>query len=317
MAAVITGQHGSSELTENQKTDTIDALYTPLNETSREIRILTLLAGRNDDTVECTLETAWLDDPGRYEALSYAWGGWSLPCSIFVDNRDFSITTSLLTALQHLRYPTAARRLWIDAICINQIDKPEQTHQVQLMRDIYQRASRVLVWLGPEEENSDLGMSALAQAAIATEDSPANTTETSEEAFSTLDLTALRAIDSILTRAYWRRAWMRQEIAVPQTDPLIICGYKAISWNSFWLGIDASQAWIYEGEPYGFYITHFNDLALARASFQITDQFSWFDDRFKDGRKTNLYWLLESTKRALSTDPRDRVYSLLGLLKAF
>jgi hypothetical protein len=38
-------------------------------------------------------------------------------------------------------------RLWIDAICINQADLDERKQQVQLMRDVYSGASRVVVWL--------------------------------------------------------------------------------------------------------------------------------------------------------------------------
>jgi hypothetical protein len=39
---------------------------------------------------------------------------------------------------------------WIDALCINQKSNKERGHQVQLMGDIYSRASKVVVWLGDE-----------------------------------------------------------------------------------------------------------------------------------------------------------------------
>ena len=34
----------------------------------------------------------------------------------------------------------------------------ERAHQVRLMRTIYEKASRVIVWLGEASEDSDLGM---------------------------------------------------------------------------------------------------------------------------------------------------------------
>jgi hypothetical protein len=37
----------------------------------------------------------------------------------------------------------------IDAICINQNDNSERAQQVRQIKDIYQAASRTLVWLGP------------------------------------------------------------------------------------------------------------------------------------------------------------------------
>lgn len=38
--------------------------------------------------------------------------------------------------------------MWIDAICINQTDLDEKGYQVELMGDIYSKASHVLIWLG-------------------------------------------------------------------------------------------------------------------------------------------------------------------------
>lgn len=44
--------------------------------------------------------------------------------------------------------------LWVDALCINQQDPQEKTHQVQLMGKIYSLAESVLVWLGPDDKHS-------------------------------------------------------------------------------------------------------------------------------------------------------------------
>jgi hypothetical protein len=38
--------------------------------------------------------------------------------------------------------------LWIDALCINQRDVQERSHQVQHMAKIYGSAKQVLIWLG-------------------------------------------------------------------------------------------------------------------------------------------------------------------------
>ena len=42
------------------------------------------------------------------------------------------------------------RVLWIDALYINQDETVERNHQVALMRDIYKKAARAIVWIGPE-----------------------------------------------------------------------------------------------------------------------------------------------------------------------
>lgn len=41
-----------------------------------------------------------------------------------------------------------AKLLWIDALCINQNDPVENSHQVQLMKRIYRGAHSVYVWPG-------------------------------------------------------------------------------------------------------------------------------------------------------------------------
>jgi hypothetical protein len=60
------------------------------------------------------------------------------------------VTRSLHGALRRFRPPrgTAARSLWADALCINQKDNEEKGKQVGRMGDVFANASRVLVWLG-------------------------------------------------------------------------------------------------------------------------------------------------------------------------
>jgi hypothetical protein len=58
----------------------------------------------------------------------------------------FRVTRNLEDALLALRKPKEARKLWIDAICINQMDKAEKAHQIGQMNRIYASAKQVLVW---------------------------------------------------------------------------------------------------------------------------------------------------------------------------
>lgn len=41
--------------------------------------------------------------------------------------------------------------LWVDAVCIDQENFKERGEQVKIIKQIYTRAARVLVWLGPED----------------------------------------------------------------------------------------------------------------------------------------------------------------------
>ena len=132
-------------------------LYQQLDDEEFHIRILDLLPSRDRCApLHCSLRETRLaqsgDEPGSYEALSYVWGSSKVLRLMFVHGHVFRITANLDTALRHLRHETQVRSLWIDAICINQKDNKEKSSQVNQMRHVYAKASRVLVWLGPGDE---------------------------------------------------------------------------------------------------------------------------------------------------------------------
>lgn len=94
-----------------------------------------------------------IDDPSytTYEALSYQWGDVEKkPRAISVNGQKLWITANLWQALIYLRRVGQSRTLWIDAICINQNDVDERSHQVAMMAEIYTNASKVVSWLGAE-----------------------------------------------------------------------------------------------------------------------------------------------------------------------
>lgn len=58
-------------------------------------------------------------------------------------------------ALSRMRHQDRRRRLWIDAICINQEDLVERAAQVNMMEFVYQRSEGNLTDLG--EDNGTVG----------------------------------------------------------------------------------------------------------------------------------------------------------------
>ncbi|TLD20688.1 hypothetical protein PspLS_08543 [Pyricularia sp. CBS 133598] len=101
-------------------------------------------------------------DPPAFEALSYVWGSPENPTTVEVLSQahgvcvtsQVAIHRNLATALTHLRHPSTVRTMWADAICINQNDLAERSQQVLMMGDVYRLATRVVVFLGPEENGS-------------------------------------------------------------------------------------------------------------------------------------------------------------------
>ncbi|KAF2811388.1 heterokaryon incompatibility, partial [Mytilinidion resinicola] len=92
-------------------------------------------------------------------AVSYCWGDKNDTTEVRCGDGTITIQFNLKAFL----LPTRRKRnttsmLWIDSICINQADPEERSAQVRKMRDIYQRATRTLIWLGPEGDESTGGL---------------------------------------------------------------------------------------------------------------------------------------------------------------
>lgn len=111
-----------------------------------------------DGNLRCHLEHASLNQATKYEALSYVWGQPDIGGYIQLDGSDFFVTKNLFLALHHLQYRFQSRVLWVDAICINQNDIPERNAQVGIMGSIYSSAARTVVWLGPHSKDSQLAV---------------------------------------------------------------------------------------------------------------------------------------------------------------
>ncbi|KAH6622235.1 heterokaryon incompatibility protein-domain-containing protein [Boeremia exigua] len=97
-------------------------------------RYLLLQPGSGTEPLKCSLHTTLVADTD-YEAISYVWGTEVRDHVVSCDGRKLSITQNLHNALQRLRYPSAARRLWADSICVAN------------MGQIYAKAQRVILYM--------------------------------------------------------------------------------------------------------------------------------------------------------------------------
>jgi hypothetical protein len=80
------------------------------------------------------------------------WGIDESSREIWISSERYLIRENLYSALVCLRNNTETRRLWVDAICIEQDILVERAWQVQNMVEIYSRASKVLIWLGVDDK---------------------------------------------------------------------------------------------------------------------------------------------------------------------
>jgi hypothetical protein len=106
--------------------------------------------------ITCHIKHVAIADNPIYDALSYTWGDTSLLSTIICDGAPLQISSNLHLAQNRFQHEGTSLLLWADTIFINQCDSKERNSQVLLMRQIYQNAWRVRIWLGEETEGSKL-----------------------------------------------------------------------------------------------------------------------------------------------------------------
>ncbi|KAE9376096.1 HET-domain-containing protein, partial [Stipitochalara longipes BDJ] len=183
--------------------NTAAADYTSLREKD-EIRLLDLLPGSGSEPICCTLRHVKLSENPKYEALSYAWGQETDCKDIQIDSKVRLVRNNLWFALKYLRKRGVQRILWIDALCINQADDSERSHQVYQMGKIYSCATSVCVWLGLPDSSSYSAMLML------------RGNQTLQEMRASLDNDRFKwhSVARLCERDYWTRLWIIQEIVL-------------------------------------------------------------------------------------------------------
>ncbi|PVH76983.1 hypothetical protein DL98DRAFT_352436, partial [Cadophora sp. DSE1049] len=111
-----------------------------------------------NETISCTIQHFRLEDAPPYYALSYEWGD-TITTLIHLNSMPMGVRNNLFTALSQFRVDAlvdnegynkpvnsrwTTKWLWIDALCIDQENITERSHQVRLMGQIYKDAIEVL-----------------------------------------------------------------------------------------------------------------------------------------------------------------------------
>lgn len=284
-------------------------LYQALEGTSNQgmIRILQLLPGQENEPIRCKIGHHSLTDNPQYEALSYCWGDAGNKVLLEIQGASLSITQNLHLALLHLRLLHAPRSLWVDAICIDQSNIPERNSQVKLMRDIYEKAKEVLIWLGKEEDNSTDGFELIKQlehvAAIDTALGVHRNLWEWDNDHRGLPITTEQVwydTFKIIKRPWFYRSWIIQEVAVA-SKATVICGKSSVDWRTF---IRAFEFVISAGLGLTFAPKAMGNLLLIDYSRK----------KFAEGIEQEPLQVLLRNRHSLATDERDHVFAFAGLI---
>lgn len=200
------------------------------------------------------------DGPLHYEAVSYVWDKDQTPFWVYVGRNKtaaVAVTRNLAVALSNLRHTDRPRRLWIDALCIDQSNDVEKGPQVAQMGTIYSFAAHVIAWLGPERHDSGRALDFIARMGThadveypawlrhvgvqANKISKGGPAAPKRGADGTVPITAdeTRSVYHLLCRGWFYRLWIRQEILALEEKAVVQCGPYDVAWPLFRRGLMA------------------------------------------------------------------------------
>lgn len=305
-----------------------------------EIRLLRIAEWSEDSPgVICDLTVVLLSDQPEYFALSYTWG---LPFQQYGDQKEGEVAGREATIPQNAeaailcngvktivgrnlydfllhcsRQPDPAFRgpIWVDALCIDQSNLPERSHQVQLMSEIYKDASKVIVWLGAESSSTCAALDLIR--AIASVNPverpqkchPSHLSQDSADVLS--DLKHWVALAEFFQRKWFVRAWIIQEVTFAR-DITVLCGPYKLRWDDLVTVSQfvATSAWS----------NYFKDGILVKTTasesmrtHSIPAKLAATKRTWSSSSSDGLLYALIRCRSSSCQDPRDKVYSQLKL----
>lgn len=244
------------------------------------------------------------DHAPDYHAISYTWGdSESFPCKIYVDEMSLQVTVNCHYALwqaclffsrkissivaerehipkgEHSCCPNGGFHVWIDAVCINQRNDHEKGSQVQMMGGIFENAQVALVCIGYHASNSNLYEQTLWGSQ--------RTSGSGEHAV------------SIANRPYWSRLWIIQEVLLARRK-IILCGDNHFSWRCLKADYEHYRPKHWPIKP---------SRSDVRKHVLLAECYKPQKELLDLGEMLKKYGDLECS------DPRDRIYGLLSLVR--
>nr|KAK5440395.1 hypothetical protein LTR18_007683 [Exophiala xenobiotica] len=286
-----TVEHGIHEYDETIGPAISEGLKWRRLENFDNFRLLTIDPGTGG-TIHCSLREYPLGNSPPYEAISYSWKTAAGEAMISCDDVDIPVSQSLYNALNAIRQTGRSRTVWVDAVCINQDDIEERSVQVQAIGRIFSGADLVWIHLG-EACAKTSGALDIIEKTIGT----GRLSDQTEN---------LEPVLNLLERSWFERLWVIQEVCVAK-QAVVVHGSDWIYWQdmaSFCAKMHSSV----DRTPLGSFRSAEN-VAKVVCIEEIRR-------RFRDKSKRDfLLDLVMMTSKFKVTDPRDKIFALVGLAK--
>ncbi|KAI3319769.1 hypothetical protein HD806DRAFT_507953 [Xylariaceae sp. AK1471] len=277
-----------------------------------KIRLLKLRRRWPLGRISCELINVDLHGDLEYDAISYHWGKASFTEDIHIDGETFKVAPVVEELLYHLSSYRRDRLLWIDAICINQLDSAEKDFQIRLMRDVYRRAASVIIWL---DGVKDTWMARCMLAGIWHEYVYGTTESCVEMLYKYSELyleSGWMQLMNLFVHPWFSRTWVIQEIVMAQTAVVLASG-EPLPFDHI-----ATFARMMTSAPYSMVLQRSNNLGVQEDATMGLGHVALMSNLLesRDAPRAGLGMLLGVFADFRATEDVDRIYGILGLLRA-
>ncbi|KAL9118772.1 MAG: hypothetical protein Q9187_004678 [Circinaria calcarea] len=176
------------------------------------------------------------------------------------------------------------------------------------MRDIYLKAQRVLVWLGPAANDSDMAMDLFVLLAQRAENQ-GTVAWLESHALDPMNFKAWKALQDLLSRNWWRRSWAIQEFALGH-EVHLVCGERRLTCSQ----LERANRVLFDGWPKIFDKGTMLKINLNARAQDMMRNLLALRRYLQSGKTVSLLMCLSATRDSLASDPRDQLFAKLGMV---
>lgn len=315
--------------------------HCPLPDAKTHIRLLKLLSVVKTRAVpvHCELTTFPITEAPPYRAISYTWGDPAPLASILVNGQQMDVRLNcehaLRQASQHTGDGTGDIFIWIDSICVNQLDNDEKSAQVAMMGRIFKTATQIFACVGAHGDDSEFLYGFLRreearfQSILLSDAIDSWETDFFQEVklrrrqlaawrlkhSKSVLIRLCKALAKFLARPYFHRVWVYQELFLGR-DIGVYCGDEPLPISWIWVTASIVNSWLMTTTYTDFFL-FIGSRHLGLWNF-LTSKIAATKPLLLAGAKEQPLMRFSRATEAVAAlscqDPRDRVYGILSLV---
>lgn len=286
--------------------------YTPLDPCKREIRLLRVRRRTFRPEIVCDFIHVAVDEAPSFDSISYTWGGEALTDNIVVDGRRIAVTPTVSRWLRYRRSFFSEAHLWVDALCIDQMNRDEKASQIPLMGSIYTAADRTVVWLAHPADVSDSYAARSLLMTLAMLRRQGATTAQLQYVVSRD--ASMGALIRLLAVPYFHRIWVIQEIALARR--VHICyGNVTMNWDALaFAALALSDSRLVGSMSRNANVVARDAITVANMHLINIAGISAIRQGHQEGQRLSFLDVLAETYKSTATIPHDNILGVLGLI---